>query len=330
MPLTVTQPQTDTVIFGFDSAWSDKNPGAICALALDESGTAAFHAPQAVCFAGALDYIAVHSRSYACAIVALDQPTIVPNQEGMRPAEKVAASLLSFTGGGVQPANRKKKTMFGDCAPIWKFKEKLDADDDAEKARFATKGTYLIEVFPALALPGLVGIFALRLGAPKYNPRNSKFRQVHWNDVVDEMAAVAQTLALPSVGAWLGTLPANRKPTKREQDCLDAVICVLIGFIWRACAPGASALIGDLGEGYIATPVSAATRKRMAKAAAEEGSSFRLEMSTGGTDSKNRQRHAYGCVAVASASSRSRSANAAISDDIASRSWHSRGIPSAP
>lgn len=71
---------------------------------------------RAVHFADALDYINARKKSRACTVVALDQPTIVPNEQGMRPAEKVAAALLSFTGGGVQPANRSKKNMFGDHA----------------------------------------------------------------------------------------------------------------------------------------------------------------------------------------------------------------------
>ena len=36
MPPAIAKPQTDTIIFGFDSAWSDKSPGAICALAFDK------------------------------------------------------------------------------------------------------------------------------------------------------------------------------------------------------------------------------------------------------------------------------------------------------
>ena len=273
MPSTIANPQ-DTIIFGFDSAWSDKSPGAICALAFDQRGEVTFHTPTAVGFAGALDYIRARRQSHACVIVALDQPTIVPNKTGMRPAERVAASLLSFTGGGVQPAFRKKKSMFGDCAPIWQFKDDLGADDDPQKARHADKGTYLIEVFPALALAGLVSGFAARLGAPKYNPRNRKFRQAHWIKVVDEVADVANTLYLSGVGAWCSQLPTIKKPTKKEQDCLDAVICALVGFIWRACARDESVVIGDTERGYIVAPVSAGTDQRLRNAAKKVGVPF--------------------------------------------------------
>ena len=88
------------------------------------------------------------------------------------------------------------------------------------------------------------------------------------------MAAVARSLGLADLGDWCSSLPVKKKPTKREQDCLDAAICVLVGFIWRACVRSDSVLIGDLKKGYIVAPVSAATRTRMAKAAANKGVPF--------------------------------------------------------
>lgn len=274
VPPVVANPQTDTIIFGLDSAWSDKNPGAICGLAFDQTGEATFHTPTPVRFADALDYIRVRRQSHACMIVAIDQPTIVPNETGMRPVERVAGALLGRTGGGVQPANRQKKDMFGDGAPIWQFEDELGAENDAERARCADRGAYLIEVFPALALSGLADGFANPGGAPKYNPRNSKFCQQDWIAVVDETAKLANSLDLPGAGSWCSKQPTNGKPTKGDQDCLDAAICALVGFIWRACAPSASAVIGDTVNGYMVTPVSAATHKTLKNASRKEGVRF--------------------------------------------------------
>lgn len=61
----------------------------------------------------------------------------------MRAAERVAASVVSWIGGGVEPANRSKIGMFDDDAPIWKFLERLGARDDPEGARTATSGFFL-------------------------------------------------------------------------------------------------------------------------------------------------------------------------------------------
>jgi hypothetical protein len=73
-------------------------------------------------------------------VVALDQPTIVPNVSGSRPVDKVAGSLVSWIGGGVQPANRSKAGMFDDAAPIWRFLEHLSAIENPPAARDAIAG----------------------------------------------------------------------------------------------------------------------------------------------------------------------------------------------
>ena len=92
--------------------------------------------------------------------------------------------------------NIPSKDMFGNCAPVWRFEDELGAEDDTEGAKFADRGTYLIEVFPALALPGFADTFAEPGGTPKYNPRSSKFCQQDWITVVDESADVANVLDL--------------------------------------------------------------------------------------------------------------------------------------
>ena len=265
-------PPKDTIIFGFDSAWADKIPGAICALSFDTCGRASFEPPAQASFKKALEFINT-GNDFARVVVALDQPTIVPNATGMRPAERVAASLLSYTGGGVQPAYRccNKAKMFGDGAPIWKFKKALAADDDPQRARSRHSGLFLVEVFPALALPGLYAPFACPRGAPKYNPKSQKFHLGDWEAVVKATGATAKDLGLSDGVKWCSAVPTKAKPAKSEQDCLDSVFCALIGFIWLACSPSASMMLGDLKSGYIVTPVSDGTRTRLVNAAVRKG-----------------------------------------------------------
>ncbi len=84
--MRITKLQTDPIIFGFDSAWTDapRAPGAICAIRFDQDGKAGFIAPRLVSFAQALDVIEKERLRFALCLIALDQPTIVPNATGMR------------------------------------------------------------------------------------------------------------------------------------------------------------------------------------------------------------------------------------------------------
>src|SRR5262249_39768770 len=183
-----------TCIIGFDSAWTDnsKAPGAVCAVVIASDGNITFKPPCHVSFDLALAFIEAERRAYDTCLVALDQPTIVSNETGSRPVDKVAASLISFIGGGVQPANRSKKEMFGDDAPIWRFLKRLGAKEDPELSRGADIGLYIIEVFPALALPAFEARFCGRMKAPKYNPANKrKFRRDDWLNVIEIIACYA-------------------------------------------------------------------------------------------------------------------------------------------
>jgi hypothetical protein len=66
---------------GFDSAWTDKAtaPGAICAVAIGGGFPAQFHPPRLASFDGALKFISNVRSDSGCTLIALDQPTVVPD-----------------------------------------------------------------------------------------------------------------------------------------------------------------------------------------------------------------------------------------------------------
>lgn len=251
---------------GFDSAWTGhpKMPGAICAIVHDRERFADFRTPSLVSFDDALKFVrSIHAPGHLT-IIAIDQPTIVPNRSGMRPAERVAASVVSWLGGGVQPANRSRAGMFDDGAPIWNFLEGLGATDDPEGARTATSGLYVIEVFPALALAALSDDLCGRLRGARYNPaRRKTFCRDDWDKVVAVVTAEAFEFGCGSFDSWCGSIGLIGVPQKSDQDKLDAVICLLIAIRWRLRRRETSVMIGDLDTGYIVAPVNAEVRQRL-------------------------------------------------------------------
>lgn len=268
--------ERDSIIFGFDSAWGGRARGAVCALTFDPAGAPDFVAPELASFDEALAFIHARRGGYRFSLLALDQPTIVPNAGGARPVDRVAASLVSRAGGGVQPANRGKAALFGGDAPIWRFLGALGAVEDPLEARGARAGHFLIEVFPALALLSLSPGFAGPRAAPKYNPANRRrFRPGDWRRVAAVVAEMAGRYGVPDVARWASAMAALPAPTKADQDWLDAAICALVGLIWRAGPPEAAAMIGDTDVGYMVTPVTPETRARLAAAAEKRGVAIR-------------------------------------------------------
>ncbi len=94
-------------------------------------------------------------------------------------------------------------------------------------------------------------------------------------------AARARELGVQELASWAQNLALVPKPTKADQDRLDAAICVLIGLIWRSGPEDASAFIGDVTKGYMITPISAATKERLKNAATKRGVPFSQTASEG-------------------------------------------------
>jgi predicted RNase H-like nuclease len=262
------------IFVGFDSAWTDsaKAPGAICSTIFDGERFIHFQRPVLADFQQALAYIGALQRSDLPTLIALDQPTLVPNHVGMRPVEKVAASLISWIGGGVQPANRGKLAMFGPKAPIWHFLETLAATENPEDARASVRGLHLMEVFPALALASLEARFFGRLMGPRYNPgRRKTFQLEDWRAVVAAAQAEANRFGCEGLVAWLDEQRMLEKPMKADQDCLDSALCLLIAIRWRLGARSESVAIGDLETGYMVAPVSKDVVERLSREALKRG-----------------------------------------------------------
>jgi predicted RNase H-like nuclease len=252
------------IYIGFDSAWTDnpKAPGAICAVGIEDGHPARFHAPQLVSFNQALTFIQKVRSDNGATLIALDQPTVVPNLTSMRPVERVAASLVNWLGGGVQPSNRGRLGMFCNASPIWRFLTALGAEERPEQARVAASGLYLMEVFPALALASLDTRFFGRLSAPRYNPdRRKTFLLADWVRVAEAAGRESHILGCDELAEWCRAVGGTAQPRKADQDKLDSALCVLIALHWRLRPRGASLLLGDLTTGYMVLPASREVRE---------------------------------------------------------------------
>lgn len=266
-------PSSRQVIIGFDSAWTDnsRNPGAVTALVCEDAQTR-FLPPRLATFDQAIAFIAEVSQGANYALIAVDQPTVVPNEAGCRPVERVAAGVISRLGGGVQPARRGGggSAMFGDAAPIWRFLRAVGGAQDPFAAQFADHGRYVVEVFPALALPSIVPEIWDRGRAAKYNPAARLYDRDDWTLVTRGAAAAASGLGEHAIDRFLLDLATVLRPTKGDQDRLDAVICLLIALMWRRRV-GDSLVLGDRSSGYMMTPVSRPTRAILEASASQRG-----------------------------------------------------------
>ena len=254
------------IITGFDSAWTDKQnqPGAIASIVQYKNGECRWMEPRLATFSQAKTIICTLSVQSPFHFVVIDQPIVVPNKDGSRPVDKIAASLISKLKGGVQPANRSKKNMFGDKAPIWKLLRNIphkqlpwQAHKEVQINQDSVSQKIIAEVFPALALPGLIPSFFARGKCAKYNPANKKnFNIEDWVLICEFIESYAKQNKIKGLSEWARSTKRINSPTKSDQDKLDGAICALIGYQWYQKGTKTNMIIGDVKTGYIITPVT--------------------------------------------------------------------------
>ncbi len=236
---------------GFDSAWADKAPGAVCIAVFDGDRLTKWELPKQAHFDDAREAVERCCAVAPYTLVAMDQPTMVPNATGMRPVERVAGSVKV----GVQPANLQSPG-FDRSAPIWKFLNSLSPREDPREAQHTDVGLHLIEVFPGLALPGLFLDPSCRLPlAVHYNPgKPAKFSIEDWRLVAKTIRSRLLELDLKPFAKWVADQASNPTPNKTDQDCLDALICLVVALKWRRRDPD-TRVLGDW-RGHMVTPLS--------------------------------------------------------------------------
>jgi predicted RNase H-like nuclease len=259
------------IFIGFDSAWADKNPGAICALTVTDEGETRLIEPVLCDFDNALRVTneAVAASQYV--LLTIDQPASVPNWHGLRPVEKIAMDVLREMDSAVPPANRSKSSIYGDDAPVWRFLDATGFRQNPTAARQASHGRFLIEAVPALSMLSIAKETWLRGRAAKYNPTGKNFCVDDWVLVVEAVTRLCKGIGLANVALHTYQYLDRREPTKEDQNCLNAVICMLVGYIWRSGHSHASLVLGDPVMGHFVTPVINALRDRLLESADKYG-----------------------------------------------------------
>jgi predicted RNase H-like nuclease len=268
------EPAMTALLVGFDSAWTRMNVGAIVGAVLHDDGNITeLGLPRLVQYENAAGIIrqwqATHHPSST--LVLLDQPTIVVNEVGQRPVEQIVCPSVSRRRGGMQPANRGRTDMFGQDAPVWEFLAGFGGAADPFGEAPATR---VFETYPVLTMIALGWTLpdaerpAGRL--PKYNPERRKtFAIADWAHVCRTVSTKLAADGAAELAAWAETAATNPKPTKRDQDRLDACIC-LVSALHLAKRRDAL-FVGCCSTGYIVVPDSDLLRNELEQRCVELG-----------------------------------------------------------
>jgi len=245
---------------GIDLAWSTKNGTGVAVLEGNKR-TARF-VSAGIFYSDAEIFEQVERRigGEEC-FVAVDAPLIVPNEKGRRVAEKLVGELFRKYNAGAYPANRQRLAQWTGTIRGEEFSKGLEGigfEHSPYVERFE-KSRKFFEVYPH---PSMVVLFGLdRILRYKAKPNHSY--KLRWAEF-DKYAKLLKRLRVEfPKDFFVHTEGLKGRALKEYEDKLDAIFCAYIAYhCWHN--PEKCAVLGDMKEGYIMTPILESMRKQLA------------------------------------------------------------------
>lgn len=181
-------------------------------------------------------------------VIAVDAPTIIPNQTGMRVPDRLAHQYFGRYHAGCYPANlgrpfAQRTVMFGLSLEQRGF-------DHAPKIAAQQPGRYQIEVFPH---PAMIHLFGLN--------QILKYKKGTLADRIPELARLRQLILerLPNLTPSLNLqtlppIPSKGTELKALEDQLDSLICAYVAAHWWYWGSKKNWTLGDRASGYLIVP----------------------------------------------------------------------------
>ncbi|MEN3010834.1 MAG: DUF429 domain-containing protein [Candidatus Bipolaricaulaceae bacterium] len=241
---------------GIDLAWSAANPSAAVLLRKEGEGGVleAWHdrlgADEAI-----LEFVR-QGVGEEPALIAVDAPLLVPNEEGTRPCDRELSRFYRWAQAQAYPANRRRLGPRVRGEELVRLLEGLGFRHDPEvPAQRAVR--QVVEVFPHPAAVELFGLPRIL----RYKARPGRSYAERWAELErfrELLAGLAGRRPALHAAALLGQArPQGRRgqALKRLEDLLDALFCAYIALHLWYWGPRGYRRFGDRRSGYILVPI---------------------------------------------------------------------------
>ncbi len=248
---------------GIDLAWSEKNGSGISILKEENNKAVIISSEILYSDKEIIAYIKNKIKNQN-AIISIDAPLIVPNEEGRRECEKIVGSLFRKYDAGAHPSNRKRLGSWSNGKirgeEITKLLEKEGYKHDytIEKNEQTRK---FFEVYPH---PSMVVLFNLtRILRYKAKPkRDYNFRWTEFIKYQNLLENLKPKMGIPKKFLTKDIKKLKGQNLKDYEDRLDSIFCAYIAYYcW--CNPEKCLALGNMEKGYILTPVFDNMKKQL-------------------------------------------------------------------
>lgn len=233
------------VFLGIDFGWENKPSGAA---ALTWTGSS-LHLSSLELLPDPSAVLAwVDRNAPEDAVAGIDAPIVIPNETGMRTADKLAHSYYGKYHAGAYPASRART--------YWRRTTEFSAElarrgfRHGDRMEPRSSGRYQIEVHPHAATVQLYGL-----------DRIIKYKRGRLSARAEELARLRSLILerLPHLTPRLAVdqlppIPANGTQLKALEDKLDAITCAYVAAHWWYWGPERNDVLGDSQTGYIIVP----------------------------------------------------------------------------
>lgn len=197
------------------------------------------------------------------ALVAIDAPLVVPNHEGLRPAERVAGALFRGYSAAPYPVNRNLLAQWSDDVRGETLAVMLERQG-IEHRPFIRRREQCRVFFEVYTHASMVMLFGLDQRLPyKRGPREERLKGFrHLQECLRKLRYSEVHLSLPDHLLYKDVEKMDSRLLKEYEDVLDAVVCAYTAcYAWHH--PERCEVLGDVQRGYILTPVHPTMRKQL-------------------------------------------------------------------
>jgi predicted RNase H-like nuclease len=245
-----------TSFIGLDLAWSLRNNSA--AVVLQTGQTAVSWSAHRERLGDNADIVAFirDTAGDGSALVAIDAPLVVPNDEGARPVDRQITHLFGRFGAGCYPAYRKRPGGCSRGPDLVRVLEPLGFVQDPYIQPSAEVRT-VFEVYPH---PAMLALFGLTQTLKyKARPHRSLLLRIQELDRLRTSLLSLQDPAIhdvPSTVRYTHIEALRGAQRKHYEDLLDAAVCAYTAAYAWFHGPAGYRVYGDTTNGYILTPMT--------------------------------------------------------------------------
>ena len=230
---------------GIDLGWSS-NPSGLCCLGWRDGGLELEELGRESAIADVLSWVS--DRVGDSGVIAVDAPTLIPNETGMRSPDRLAHQYFGKYHAGCYPANLGRPF----AARTVGFGLSLEAMgfEHAPEMTPQKLGRYQIEVFPH---PAMIHLFQLDR-ILKYKKGTVAERRLELVKLRQYLLDVLPSLTPGLAIAALPDIPVKGAELKAVEDQLDSLVCAYVAAHWWFWGKERNWVLGDRDSGYIVVP----------------------------------------------------------------------------